>query len=578
MRASIRAICLMGCLMFGACVRAQTPASGAREGSSVFTVVVSNAETSEPLAGARVQLRGIGFLAGNGRTDERGRLSIAGLAPGGYFAAASKPGFLNKESHAVAVSAGDAPRELRIALTPAGAVTGRVLDQEGKPVEHARVGVVPAPVDIRSAIPAMTDAGGRFRISGLSPGVYRVRAESPETGPPEMRTDGTKEIHYAPTYYGETLRVAGSSRVRVRPGEDTGQIEIKLIASPMVSISGRAIGFPAVERQLGVVLRYIGEHLLEKTAGGWFDSSRQALVLRDGSFRFWRVDPGAYSLEAMDGGLRVYSQRLDVEVAARDIENVELQYAAPIAIDGRIEYLDEGALWGEYRGPPGKRPIMSDAGPGTTPPPTQLVLRLVEDGINDHPVYVNAKDGRFRIQDLRPGRYRVESGYSYAQSVRLGALVSGGECDRCASRNGWADAGCGVEFGVRERGRRGTGCEGAGCRDRGLPATGERRSVGLDVSRADSRRWKLLVFLGDAGEVSAGGGGSGRLSGEGGVGVGGIRRGGGVTGFVSEGRPEAGFAGGAEVIYQGSRRHHSRRSHSQFAVVRCLHSSVVSTK
>ena len=281
MRASIRAICLMGCLMFGACVRAQTPASGAREGSSVFTVVVSNAETSEPLAGARVQLRGIGFLAGNGRTDEKGRLSIAGLAPGGYFAAASKPGFLNKESHGVAVSAGAAPRELRIALTPAGAITGRVLDQE-----HARVGVVPAPVDIRSAIPAMTDAGGRFRISGLSPGVYRVRAESPETGPPEMRTDGTKEIHYAPTYYGETLRVAGSSRVRVRPGEDTGQIEIKLIASPMVSISGRAIGFPAVERQLGVVLRYIGEHLLEKTAGGWFDSGGRRLFCGTEVFDF----------------------------------------------------------------------------------------------------------------------------------------------------------------------------------------------------------------------------------------------------------------------------------------------------
>jgi hypothetical protein len=426
MRASIRASCLMGWLTFGACVRAQTPASSASEGSSVFTVVVSNAETSEPLAGARVQLRGIGSLAGNGRTDEKGRLSIAGLAPGGYFAAASKPGFLNKESHGVAVSAGDAPRELRIALTPAGAITGRVLDEEGNPVEHAGVVVVPAFDGIRFGSPAMTDAEGRFRISGLSPGEYRVRAESPETGPPETRTDGTKEVHYAPTYYGETLRVAGSSRVQVRPGTDTGAIEIKLIASPMVSISGRVIGFPAVERQLGVVLRYIGEHLLEKTAGGWYDSGREAVFLPNGSFRFWRVDPGAYSVEARDGSLRVYSQRVDVEVAGRDIENVELQYAAPIAIDGRIEYLDEGALWGEYQGPPGKRPMITDIGPATTPPPTQLVLRLVEDGINDYKVYVNAKDGRFRIPDLRPGRYRVESHYSYAQSVRLGALMSGG--------------------------------------------------------------------------------------------------------------------------------------------------------
>jgi len=105
-------------------------------------------------------------------------------------------------------------RYWQVRLTPGGAIAGRVTDDKRKPVEHAQVFVVGVNSDRVS-----TDGEGRFRICGQRPGKYLVRAsfrDSPAVQdylmPREIRTDGTKEAHYSPTFYGGTLTVAGSAR------------------------------------------------------------------------------------------------------------------------------------------------------------------------------------------------------------------------------------------------------------------------------------------------------------------------------------------------------------------------------
>jgi hypothetical protein len=60
-------------------------------------------------------------------------------------------------------------------LQPWAGVAGRLIDAEGKPLAgvgvHVRYPAQPAP-GIRSAVPApTTDAEGRFRMEGLTPGV-----------------------------------------------------------------------------------------------------------------------------------------------------------------------------------------------------------------------------------------------------------------------------------------------------------------------------------------------------------------------------------------------------------------------
>jgi RNA polymerase sigma factor (sigma-70 family) len=70
---------------------------------------------------------------------------------------------------------GNEPKDVSVSLQPWAGVAGRLIDAEGKPLAgvgvHVRYPAQPAP-GIRSAVPApTTDAEGRFRMEGLTPGV-----------------------------------------------------------------------------------------------------------------------------------------------------------------------------------------------------------------------------------------------------------------------------------------------------------------------------------------------------------------------------------------------------------------------
>jgi hypothetical protein len=70
---------------------------------------------------------------------------------------------------------GDEKGPLTVKLQPWGAATGRLVDAAGKPVTDARILLVcpslPAPGLQPLAGVARTDAEGRFRVEGLSPGL-----------------------------------------------------------------------------------------------------------------------------------------------------------------------------------------------------------------------------------------------------------------------------------------------------------------------------------------------------------------------------------------------------------------------
>jgi hypothetical protein len=76
--------------------------------------------------------------------------------------------------------AGAEPLTMDIVLgTNAGAVEGRVLNDQKQPVDAAVVGVVPAALSARGFRMDMykttsTDAAGRFEVRGLPPGEYKL--------------------------------------------------------------------------------------------------------------------------------------------------------------------------------------------------------------------------------------------------------------------------------------------------------------------------------------------------------------------------------------------------------------------
>ena len=70
------------------------------------------------------------------------------------------------------LKAGDHKTDVNLRLTPTGAITGRITNANGEAVEGASV-------ELRGAHggeSCFTDETGRFRIGGLAPGQYRIKA------------------------------------------------------------------------------------------------------------------------------------------------------------------------------------------------------------------------------------------------------------------------------------------------------------------------------------------------------------------------------------------------------------------
>ena len=114
-------------------------------------------------------------------------------------------------------------------LTPHGVIAGRVLDEDGEPVERVQVSTMryqsfrgSGNCCLRGG---MTDDLGEYRIFGLAPGKYCASARYQQRGfmAAEDRTAGGKpDEDYVPTYYPGTNDPAGAVLVAVTAGSVLG--------------------------------------------------------------------------------------------------------------------------------------------------------------------------------------------------------------------------------------------------------------------------------------------------------------------------------------------------------------------
>jgi protocatechuate 3,4-dioxygenase beta subunit len=109
------------------------------------------------------------------RSDEQGHFRIEGLPPGRYLVWVEAPGFSHFDRE-ITVSA-DAPLDVEVARAPL--VTGVVVGSDGQPVPGAIVAAATRMGTNRSdSDRAVTDASGRYRLSGLRPGRFDLVARS----------------------------------------------------------------------------------------------------------------------------------------------------------------------------------------------------------------------------------------------------------------------------------------------------------------------------------------------------------------------------------------------------------------
>jgi Carboxypeptidase regulatory-like domain len=293
----------------------QGPARDARpvaEGTGIIRGRVVVDDTGEPVRGCRVML----MKGGPGsprdaypamaeplfaRTNEDGSYQFTRLAPGTYrlmaapemssprYVSPMVPGPGTPFGKPIELAEGQKVTAPELKLSRGGVLAGRVIDEFGEPVAYVRVNPLMRmgggePRQMGMSMNG-TDDLGRFRLFGLRAGEYYLVAEPQNFGPP------TENVRHLSTYHPSALTLAEATPIRLRAGEEIGDLEIRLTSGRTFTISGSILtskGQPFSRRH--------GSPMFVESKGGGV-SGTGVEVREDGTFHVRGVKPGTYSIE-----------------------------------------------------------------------------------------------------------------------------------------------------------------------------------------------------------------------------------------------------------------------------------------
>jgi hypothetical protein len=284
---------------------------------------------------------GLGALQSGTTTDGKGNFRIDNLKPGTYLLRASHAGMTMKTGTdpGMVIQLQPAhPQTITVLMLQAGAITGRIVNELGEPMQSVSVSAMRYAYSIRGRhlTPAQnttTDDKGEYRLFGLKPGPYLVLAGGQgeamqsgddsglqtETKPGNNKTINTK---YAPAFYPNQTAPDQASPIVVKPG-DEAQANFSLSRVPVHRISGKLIGLAQVSpKDSEHHVRYV-----TAMRQGMELQSSMASVKKDFSFDISAVMPGKYKLIAIDTDMTSQSVTYgskDVVVDSSDVTGVTI--------------------------------------------------------------------------------------------------------------------------------------------------------------------------------------------------------------------------------------------------------------
>jgi hypothetical protein len=217
---------------------------------------VLTATSNSPIRAAQVRAHNDDGTDRLATTNEEGRFALSNLQAGRWTITVSKAGYLTQRfgqrrpfgpATAIDIAAGQ-KATANLALTRAGAITGRVYDEFGEPVVGARVRVLRSQMRegrriVQQVGPVdQSDDLGAFRVYDLPAGQYFVSAAR-RVAPIDSPNDTT----FAPTYFPGTASLQAALRVSVGPGDEQS-VSFPLMPVHNVRVSGvvvHADGTPA---------------------------------------------------------------------------------------------------------------------------------------------------------------------------------------------------------------------------------------------------------------------------------------------------------------------------------------------
>jgi hypothetical protein len=381
--------------------------------------------TGDPIPRARVRVISGPTPSAAVLTDGEGLFTVTGLPAGPANLMVEKATYMMgriPDTNTATVRSRQQPIVLRdgqvldnvtVRLFHGGAITGRILDAHGDPVENARItaarviGATP-----RSSGVTQSNDLGEYRLPRLSPGRYivQVRPQNNQMSFPEPMAD-VPLPQPIPTYYPGSLSVAQAQPITVRRGETLSGVDIMLVEGTPTLVTGTVVRSDGGAIANGnVTSRSVGSDAL-----GGFDFGGGTGLRQGGSFQL-TLPPGEYVLEANAqatiGPTRPspedqLSGSLRISVAGGAVEAVTIVVGRGATVSGRIAF------------------------EGTAPPPTTSASGGPSLFTYDGPgcrqgQMTSGADGTFKVEGLMGtctltpsifGRWMVKSATIRGQSI-----------------------------------------------------------------------------------------------------------------------------------------------------------------
>ncbi|HLQ77864.1 MAG TPA: carboxypeptidase-like regulatory domain-containing protein [Terriglobia bacterium] len=432
------------------------PTTNTQAPASIEGMVVDN--QMRPVAGAEVssywELPPLAYRANQvprTNTDSAGKFVIPNLAPGGYRIGVNAPGYVfqtygaktvgvgsSARGMVISLAPGQSVREITVRLTAASTISGRVTASNGIPLSGMDVHALRVAYDSSGSKTLVSDSGsqtddrGEYRLTGMGPGRYYVRAETPyfSTNQNEvlqrMGRPPVSSGFYATTYYPGSGDFSAATPVEVRESEKVQDINFVLprlqtfrIRGHLLDVNGAPPARPASDAKdkppirpmlglLPIQPDYVGSTSMSVVP---YCGTSRTCENPGGAFELTDVAPGFYWLTGQISEPLTEAQRqimqtpgadpssfpqpqravAAVRVTNSDIDGVELRFYPKLSISGRA-LIDDSSL-STLSGVDSIRIEFRQSYAGSLGPIQNAALD---------------PQGRFSTGNLLPGEYRVD--------------------------------------------------------------------------------------------------------------------------------------------------------------------------
>jgi hypothetical protein len=385
-----------------------------RKGS--ITGIVVDSVSHQPVRKVMVSLAlGLQPLETRASTDNAGAFAFHDLKPGEYNLGVERSDYPDPAQRTITVSPSEDPDPVRVELIPGAVVSGRILDEDGDPLNGcwAQARRAEHPEQIVSPQIARTAAEpSAYRLFGLRPGKYilAVQCVVPAFQPRPFSAgpDPPPSLAYPLQFYPDAPDAASAEPIELAAGTERSGVDFRMRTSYVTQV--RVVIAPSSAEWRG---RNLSVQLMRPGDWSWDEFGPTSPDSSGNAFRFPQVFPGSYVLVATtlpvsDSPIGAIER---IEVKDQPV-NAVIELKHGIGIKGTIE-LESGANSANVQLPQIHIQLL----------PEYPVAPFVWTA--DAPV---KQDGSFTLDSLIPMQWRlyVNGAAVFVRSVWLGTKEASG--------------------------------------------------------------------------------------------------------------------------------------------------------